>query len=249
MKLQKKAERVLVLPDIHLPEEDTRTMAAVEQYMGDHDWDEVVYLGDLLDLGLISSHNKDNLRAIKGRRLRAEYDYCAEMLDRHQKLAPMAKFTYLEGNHELRVEKYIDANPAMEGSMEVEVGLQLLKRKIQWVRYGTPYKLGKARFIHGMYTNKYHASKHVEAYGNNIFYGHTHDIQLHSKELHGDDKTIVGQSLGCLCKYDQPYLRRRPTRWQQGFGVFYFFPDGYFTYTVVRIFKHRFYAEGEIYQG
>lgn len=221
--------------------------------MADHEWDEVVYLGDLMDFDLISSHNKENLRATSGKLIRREYDYGSEFLDRQQKLAPKAKFTLLEGNHDERIERYMDANPQLEGMLEMEQGLQLRMRKIKWVRFWTKgeiHKIGKAKFIHGLYTTKYHASKHAEAYGDNIFYGHTHDVQSHSKELAGADKTIVAQSMGCLCRYDQRYMRGKPSKWQQAFGVFYFFPDGHFTYYVIRIFKHRFVApDGTVYEG
>lgn len=221
--------------------------------MADHDWDEVVLLGDLMDFDLISSHNKDNLRATSGKQIRTEYEYGNDFLDELQAKASKAKFTLIEGNHDERIERYIDANPQLEGMLEMEAGLQLIKRKIKWVRFWTKgdiHKIGKAKFIHGLYTTKYHASKHAEAYGDNIFYGHTHDVQSHSKELVGGDKTIVGQSLGCLCKYDQRYMRGKPSKWQQAFGVFYFLPDGHFTYYVIRIFKHRFVSpDGRVYEG
>lgn len=221
--------------------------------MADHRWDEVVYLGDFMDFDLISSHNKDNLRSVAGKQIRTEYNYGGQVLDRHRRAAPGAKFTLIEGNHDERIERYIDANPQLEGMLEMETGLQLRKRHIKWVRFwskGEIHHIGKARFIHGLYTTQYHARKHAEAYGENIFYGHTHDIQCYSKELQGADKTIVGQSLGCLCRYDQKYMKGKPSKWQQGFGVFHFFPDGFFTYFVVRIFKHRFLSpEGKVYQG
>jgi predicted phosphodiesterase len=221
--------------------------------MADHEWDEVIYLGDFMDFGCISSHNKENLRAIAGKTIWRDYDIGVEILARHQKLAPKAKFTLIEGNHEHRMERYIDANPQLDGMIEVELGLELIKRKVKWVRFwskGEIYKIGKARFIHGNYTTKYHAAKHADAYGDNVFYGHTHDVQSYSKELHGDDKTIVAQSLGCLCRYDQPYMRGKPSKWQQAFGIFYFQPNGFFTYYVPRIFKHGFISpEGKVYQG
>lgn len=244
--------RVLVLPDIHLPFEDMRTLKAVQQYMGDHRWDEVVYLGDLMDWDFISSHNKDNLRSIEKRRIKQEYEYASDFLDFHKQLCPGAQFTLIEGNHDYRIEHYIDAHPDLEGYLEMEVGLQLINRKFNWVRFwskGEIHKIGHAIFIHGRYTTQYHARKHVDSYGTNVFYGHTHDIQCISKELMGDNKTLVGQSLGCLCRYDQSYLQGRPSKWQQGFGVFEFFPDGFFQYNVIRIFKHRFRTDGKTYQG
>ncbi len=244
--------RVLVLPDIHLPYEDRQTMEAVESYMKDHHWDEVVYLGDLMDWDFISTHEKDNRRAKEKRRIMLEYEYANDFLDRQKALAHRAKFTLIEGNHDYRIEDYINKHPEEEGWLEMETQLQLLKRKIKWVRFwtnGEIHKIGKARFIHGRYTNQYHARKHVDNYGENIFYGHTHDVQSFSKELAGADKTLVGQSLGCLCNYNQKYLKGAPTKWQQAFGVFEFFPDGFFQYNVIRIFKHRFRAEGKTYKG
>jgi hypothetical protein len=59
------------------------------------------------------------------------------------------------------------------------------------------------------------------------------------KVLKGADNTIVGQSLGCLCEYELSFMKGRPSNWQQASAIFQLLPDGYFTYDVRRIFKHR----------
>ena len=90
----------------------------------------------------------------------------------------------------------------------------------------------------------------VDYYGVNIFFGHNHDIQGFSKVNRGKNKTLVGQSLGCLCNYEQGYIQGNPTNWQQAFGIFYFFPNGHFTYYIPRIFNHKFISpEGKVYDG
>ncbi len=240
---------VLVLTDLHIPSHDERSLSAVEKLMADYNWKYVLYLGDIMDFDCISSHNKENLRAIAGKTIWHDYEIANEILDRHQKLCPTAKFLYAEGNHEERIQRYIDANPQLEGMIELEVGLKLKKRKIDFISYrsGKTFKIGKARFFHGIYTNQFHAKKTVEAFGDNIFYGHTHDVQSFSKEMHGDNKTLVGQSLGCLCRYDQPYMKGRPSKWQQCVTVFYFQKDGYFNYYPIRIFDHRFVFNNKLY--
>jgi hypothetical protein len=112
------------------------------------------------------------------------------------------------------------------------------------------YTKGKANFGHGEYTTRDHARKHIESYGVNFFYGHTHDVQESPKVFHGDNNTVVAQSFGCLCDYAQSYLRGRPTKWQQAFGEFYFRPDGFFNYTVTKIFDHAFVSpDGEWFDG
>lgn len=243
---------VLVIPDIHFPFEDRQTLTAIEQVMADRPWNEIVQIGDFMDLNCISTHNIHKLKSIEGQTLAHDFDVANEALDRWQRLAKKAKITILEGNHDERMLRYIDANPQLAGTMEVPRLLSLKKRGIQWVpnwSTGAVHQIGNANFTHGQYTNEHHAKKHVSRFGVNVFYGHTHDIQAYSLVLLGEDKTIVGQSLGCVCRYDQTYLQGSPTNWQQAFATFHFFPDGFFTYNVIRIFKHRFYFEGTEYRG
>lgn len=240
---------LVALPDLHIPQHDVRSLNAVNKFLKDYRPDEIVYMGDFMDFDCISSHNKDNLRAVENERIFEDYETATPIIDLHRKLTK--KITYIEGNHCERVERYVDANPAVKGLVEVVPCLKLKQKNIDFIRYRNTgvYKVGRANFIHGIYTNQFHAKKTVEAFGDNIFYGHTHDVQSYSKELRGVNKTLVGQSMGCLCKYNQSYMKGRPSRWQQAFGVFEFLPDGFFQYQVVRIFNHRFIYNGKIYEG
>ena len=243
--------RVLVLPDIHVPYQDKKALASLEHYISDHakTWDKIVYLGDLLDLDCISSHNKGLLKNIEGKRIGKDFAAGRALLDRHEKLAPKAERFLIEGNHEDRISRYIAANPQLEGSIEVPQGLGLSERGITWVPFwsqGSILKIGKAKFIHGRYTNKYHTFKHMEVYGDNVFYGHTHDVQNFTHEYAGH-VTPAAQSLGCLCQ-NLDWMQGSPDKWQRAFAVFHFFPDGYFQYYVTRLFKNRFVSpEGDIY--
>lgn len=240
-------KRLLVLPDLHVrPKgengEDPLTLRAVERYMKEQAWDEVIQLGDFMDFNVISSHNKDNLRAVAGSSVRKDYDAGNRVLDRWQK-AHSGKWTILEGNHDFRVERYIDAHPELEGSLEMPIGLHLKERGIKWIKSwseGLLHSVGKANFLHGLYTSDHHAKAMVSNFGMNVFYGHLHDFQLYSRVLHGDNKTIVGQSLGCLCSYRQYWMKRRPNRWQQGFAEFHIHPNGTFQYFPIMIFNHKF---------
>lgn len=251
-------KRVLVLPDTQIYESnghvdglDLETWEAVKKLIRDYKWSECVQIGDFMDFNCISSHNIDNLRAVEGQRIQKDYWAGNKILDELQEALGRAKLTIIEGNHEHRMERMIDKLPVLEGSVEIEQGLRFEKRKINYVKgwsKGSIYRIGKASFFHGMYTNDHHAKKTVTQYGTNIFYGHTHDVQSYSQVLRGKDKTIIGQSLGCLCKYDLPYMRGRPSKWQQAVTVFEFFPDGFFTYQVIGIYKHRFLYNGKVYK-
>ena len=233
-------------------------MAAVYKNMAAERWDYVINLGDLLDFNCISRWTRDAPRLKLGETIQADYEYTNGQLDIICKAARNknkdCKIILLEGNHDHRIEQYIDKVPELQGIMEVERMLGLKSRGIKWVRchhQGDSYKIGNAVFIHGLYTNKYHSFKTVSEFGCPVYYAHTHDIQQYSLSLRGDDSTLTGKSLGCLCEYNQVYIKQRPTRWQQAITVFYFYPDGYFQEMTAAIFKHRFVGptNGVLYDG
>lgn len=242
-----KKEKWLILPDLQYPFEDTRTLEAVLKYAEEQEWDGCLQLGDFMDWEWISKWVTGNNRIKEGKRFINEYRGANKLLDQIIKAIrnknKKCNFVILQGNHDWRIDKYIDENPALQGLLEMDVNLNFKKRGIYYHRYWEtrqPYKLGKALFIHGEYTNKYHAFKTVDNFGHNIFYGHTHDHQSFSKTFFGSDKTVVGESLGTLCKYDMPYMGKKPSNWQQGFAVFYIYPDGFFNHFFIDIFHHRF---------
>lgn len=241
---------------MQVPYQDVQTMMAVEKYMAAHRWDGYLNIGDFLDMDTISSFNEGKARLLQGKSISADILEANKILDRHQAIVrkrnPKAKFVLLEGNHEERVERFLDEHPQFAGFLDVPTMLQLEERGIEWVQSwtkGVVYTIGKANFVHGKATNNYHAKKMAEDYGDNIFYGHTHDMMCIPKasRLH-PDKVIVGQSIGCLC-VDMPYMKGRPSKWQQGFAVFHFQPNGTFTYYTPRIFNHKFVGpDGVLYE-
>lgn len=221
------------------------------RFLKDFKPDELIIGGDLLDLESVSSHNAGKLRQISASNVKRDFDSGRRLLDDYQKYAP--KITYLEGNHEYRVKRYIDANPQFAGLLEVPEQLELAARKIYWIPcwefQNRIYCIGKAGFIHGVSHATDHAKIMSSLFDMNIFYGHTHDINCFGRAFAGEKHQRIAQSLGCLCKYDQHYLRGRPTNWQQGFGVFYFRDDGFFNYNVVQIFNSKFFFEKNLYDG
>lgn len=247
-------QRVLVLPDPHVPQHDKKIWEPVLEYVSDNEWDEWICLGDLMDFNQVSRWTKSNIRKIAASSLKKDYDAGNLWLDQLQEAVGWnTPGTVIEGNHDYRIELYLDEYPQFEGMLEVPFNLNLEERGINWVPYwskGELYTKGHAVFCHGKWHSVNHAKAHAEKFGTNVFYGHIHDIQSHSVERLGDDCTIVGQSLGCLCEYDQGYIRgAQITKWQQGFGVFYFLPDGNFNYYVVRIIDGKFISpEGNLYQ-
>lgn len=243
---------VVVLPDIHgqvTSKNEARVSSATRvalNFLEDFKPDVTIVLGDLLDLSQLSTYSKKKPRQIEGLRLDNDYALGNQILNRIDK-ATKGDRVFFEGNHENRVEKYLDEFPYVgEKLLSVQENLHLEERGWKYLKDGELLKIGHAYFIHGWYYNIYHARKHVAEMGDNIFYGHTHDVQSFSKP-NPDTMPIISQSLGCLCDLNPAWLRNKPSRWINAFGVFYFSKDGSFTYYVPIIIDGCFWWNGKYY--
>lgn len=247
---------VIVVPDPHVPMHDEAATESVLSYIRDHYWDEWICLGDLNDFEFLYKLDKTYLKTIEEHTFAHQYAKSAEWLDAMQDAVrrrnKKAKFTLIEGNHDVRADAFMEVNTETSGLLSPEVRLDYNKRGITYIKQwsiGEVYHIGKAGFIHGHSVNKYHASKAVMEFGTNIFYGHTHDIQSFSYTKLGDNSTIVGESLGCLCRYDMKYMRGKPSKWQQAVTSFHFQSNGHFNHFISRIFNGEFIApSGKLYQ-
>ena len=250
------SQRWIILPDMQVPYHDRRSLAAVESYMGVHRWDGYLNLGDFLDFNELSSHVTGRPGAVR-EDVATTFAAGRVILTRHMGLVraknSKARMVLLQGNHDYRAIAYAERNPGLKEHLDVPKNLYLRERNIEWVpswEKGKVFKLGHAHFIHGHFITKYHAARMVDHYGVCIYYGHTHDVSLFPKVTLGNGKTLEAGSLGCLCRYDQKYLKGTPTNWQQAVSTLFLQKNGDYNLYVSRIFKHRFTGpDGVLYQG
>ena len=254
-----KIKRGIVLTDLQCPYECKKSLNAVEQYMSEYNWDYYLNLGDHLDYFCIAKYNVGKPGLVEGQTILNEVSQGESVLERHRRIIrannPKSKMYLLEGNHDYRATDHVHRNPQLKGIIEPEVVLKLKEKGIEYIKCwseGKTLQIGKAFFTHGLYVNQHHPKKMVEAYEENIFYGHTHDTNSFNKTSKANGKTKVGQSLGCMCKYPKgvDYRKGAPTKWQIAFTVFYFLPNGLFNYYIVRIHDGSFVSpEGKLYNG
>lgn len=240
-------EKILILPDAHLTNKLPKAYKLVKRFLCESEnFDEIVLLGDFMDISALSHWDKDKKRVIEGKRYEQECTKVNEELDFLQSCA--RKVTYLEGNHENFVERYLDYNPELEGLLEVPNVLSLKARGIDWIPMNDLYKIGKCYFTHGMFANKYHANKHLQTLGCNIVYGHVHRVQQDMINMKMQD-TITATALGCLCGHRPSYMRNRPANWMNGFGIMYVNTrTGNFNLYPINIINNKFIFEGVEYK-
>ncbi len=235
----------IVTTDTHVPVHCPKAHKAVCNYAAELQPDYWVDMGDLMEYYEISRHVGSAIRTVTGKTLAKSNAAGNKLLDERLEVLGHGRYIQLEGNHDKRPEDLINDNPVLEGIVEIESALDFAGRGIDYVKYwsnGDLVKIGKSYFGHGRYVNEFHAKKTVDRYGKNLFYGHTHDIQSFSKVWEGDGETRIGQSLGCMCRYDLDYKKGDPDKWQQAVTTFYWLPNGLFSYFISPIFNGRFVA-------
>jgi predicted phosphodiesterase len=210
--------KIICAGDFHLPHENAKALAVFVKHLGREKWDALVLGGDFLDFSYLSKYSIGNLRSIEGKRILNDYNIANKLLDKFDKIHKGKKY-FIIGNHDDRVRKYIDANPNLEGMVELVPNLKLKERGYKIIEAypkGEILELDKFIFTHGIYHNQFHTKKTLDAFDKNVIYFHTHTFQQFTKNRY-DKTSKFAQAVGCMCDYDQDYMGKKPSSWQMGF--------------------------------
>jgi len=243
------AKRGIALFDIHYPEHNKSCVNVAFKFMKDFKPDYLVLAGDQMDFGCISHFNKGKYRLLENKRLKKDYNgFQADILDKIEEIAPQnCKKYFMIGNHEYWVDRLVDDNAQLEGLVEVELNLNLTDYKI--VPFNKTLTIGEINFIHGIWTNKYHAEKNVRVYNKNIFSGHIHTNQIFTVVSPINSLPRQGVSVGCLCDKNMDYMHEKPSAWVHQFMYWYELGDKTFRYYLVTIINGIAVINGKLYNG
>ena len=248
----------IVTPDKHFPLHDKKAISIVCQAIEIVKPDVYIDLGDTGEWEYFSTHywkgrsakpmedlipllNKDIKAVNKG----------MDQIDKSLDKVKCKERHFIQGNHEVWLDKFVTRYPYLDEYM-TENALRLKERGYKYHPYNRKklFKLGKLRFTHGKYTGKYHAWKNLDIYGKSIMYGHTHDLQRHTKTFDGGP-TISSWGLGCLkdIEKDEDWLGGKLTNWNHAFAIVDVFKNGNFNVQIVEIVKGKTTLWGEVIDG
>ena len=218
-----KLAKTLIIPDQHRPFHDRRAMDLLEQFAQDWRPDEIILLGDVFDLAILSRFLNDPRHETPVQEeLDSARQYLAELRRRNRK----ARITYIEGNHEERLGKTLSKHaPQLVGVRDfagtevftVPALLGLSDLHIHYITgkidlHGTIVEHGDRASSYSSYT----AKRMLDARRVSGVSGHTHRLGAYWYTGHKE----------CQCWLEAGYLgdpagdafRYAPTKnWQQGF--------------------------------
>lgn len=240
--------QALVLPDTHVPAHSKRAYALAMRVAADlqdgRGPDDLVILGDFGDFYSVSSHQRASDPRLE-RHLRNEVaEVCAELRALEAKW-PNTRRMFIQGNHEDRLERYLDAKaPELFGLVDTDLLLELTAHGWQYVPYG-PRQLTRLWESHLWARHEPLQGGVLPAYGTvlkagcSVVYGHDHKSQQAQVTMANGD-THLGVSVGWLGEAERPefdYTKGHPN-WALGFGVLTYDPgNGLFFLDSVRIIK------------
>ena len=249
--------RAIVTPDKHFPLHDKKAINVVCQAI------EIVKPDTYIDLGDTGEWEHFSTHYWKGRNAKPMEDLIPlldqdvsdvnegmDTIDKSLDIAGVKEKHFVQGNHEVWLDKFVVRYPYLKQYLTYNA-LKLKDRGYKYHPYNRKkcLKIGKINFTHGKYTTKYHSFKHLDMYGESIMYGHTHDLQRHTKTFAGG--TISSWSLGCLkdIENDEDWLGGRLTNWNHAFAIIDWFKGGNYKVEVVEIIKGRTSLWGELIEG
>ncbi len=243
----------VVIPDQHFPLHDKKACSVVLQAI-EHIKPEVfINLGDVGEFESVSAWKYK-------RRKRPPLEYMLPLIDKEIKevnkeldkidevldKVGCKERHILAGNHDEWLDAWVEENPFLP-EYKFRNACKWDERGYKYKCYNEVLTIGKANFIHGGYCGVNHAKKHLEVYGCNIIYGHTHDIQRYSSSRL-QDGNISSFSMGCLkdrSAEKNRWLRGRLHNWNHAFGIVTWFKDGSFQLEVIDIIKGKANVWGE----
>ena len=210
----------VIAGDIHMPYHDRDAVAAMLDHVEKIGAKTLVFAGDCLDCYSLSRWIKDPRK----RNFKAEIEMMRDFLASIRKAYPDMDIIYKEGNHEERLEHYLQQNaPALFGLDEITIPslLNLDEQNIAWV--------GNKRVITAKKLNIIHGHEYVFSMQNPVnparglylrakksaMCFHFHQTSEHSERAINDDMATCW-SVGCLCNLSPEYMPLN--KWNHGFA-------------------------------
>ena len=249
-------KRAFVIPDQHFPIHDKEAISVTLKALEFIKPDIFINLGDVCENESVSAwcYKGKRLPNLEDQLIKVdeEIKQVNEGIDMFDVVLDKinCKERYiLAGNHDEWLDHFVDKHPYLKGYRFKEI-CRWKERGYKYYKYNQPLKIGKVNYIHGAYATTYHAKKHLEAYGSNIIYGHTHDIQRHSLTKL-DSGTIGAWSMGCLKDMSpskNKWLKGRLHNWNHAFGLVTYFdkPKGNFQVETIEIYKGQCSVWGKV---
>jgi predicted phosphodiesterase len=212
-------KKLLVLSDIHIPYHDKTSLMLALREGKKENVDGILLNGDILDFYHLSKFSKDHRKPT----IKDEIQIFKFFVDQLKQRFPESTIYFKEGNHEIRLQRWLRDHAYMfDGMFDFEHIIDWKALNIVYLKDNIGVKIGKLHIIHGHEIRTSMgvvniARTYYNKAGVNLMLGHWHQSQEYITR--SMDGVMHGcWSIGCLCKLDADYTYG-VNQWVNGFAI------------------------------
>ena len=253
---------ILIIPDGHVDaDQDLSRWVYLGNLIIARKPDMIVQLGDFLTMKSLSFWDKNNRLTMEDLRFAKEMQAGRTVMD--LLFGPMNHYNkkmrdqkgkqykpeviWLEGNHEYRIDRYMDQHPVMQGQLELHLP-QNLNYGAYPIDLIVPYKEYVYRdgiaFCHVPFNGRapvtgiYIAKRALEVMGMSVVFGHAHRWQEQDFDRHGVS-TIQALCAGCFFEQDDDYVKGTQLTYRRTVAILHQYAVGLFDVEAISIARLR----------
>lgn len=239
--------KYLIVGDIHrvagVSEDSAFTL--VRKIIKEEKFDAIYDLGDHLDFDYISKFSEGVTGLVEGKRIKADLELLKSDLKFYRENAK--EILFLEGNHEERLDKYLEKRPELKGLFSIgslckEVDVRYIPIEKQ------PHKIVSDLYVtHGLSYAENCAKLIVMKWGCSIIQGHAHRTQSFSWRYPVGGK-LTGFNIGTLGPLNPKYSAGKRIQGDtQSFGILYVDDNKKWQFDTISIVKKECIIAGKKY--
>ena len=237
----------VILSDVHGNQHDPEAWRAFLGDLKSIDPDQVFIGGDFINCGgFLAEHHTIGYVAEMEDSYAEDVETANRLLDELQAHAPRARFDYLEGNHEWRVERWVCQQKLahqkdvdlLRRAFAPETVLKLKERGFHYYSQGENhgdcqimgwFHRNKLYYVHKLNNASNAADRALAQTSANVVFFDTHRADFKPAFKPGAG-LFAAWNPGCLCQRQPMYANTRPTNWTHGYLVRHIIPaSGNFT--------------------
>ena len=210
----------IVISDLHIPYHDEDAIKWALNYIVKRRPKKLIINGDLIDFYSISRFPKHPVSADFGNELETTLKVLDKFFGTLKKVKSIKEIVYIEGNHSLRLRRYLWRQaPELSNvpALTVPRLLQLDKFiRVKWqykAPYGVAYLEQGVIVTHGKRFAANTCERNLQDYGCSSVVGHSHRLAIRHRRL-PDGRIISAAEGGCLCSFEVEYCTF--PNWQHG---------------------------------
>jgi predicted phosphodiesterase len=226
---------VLVIGDAHVDDiQDLSRFKALGNMILDRQPEYIISIGDYMSMDCLSEWDRNKRALMENRRYSLEIEAGNQSLD--MMLDPIKKFNkkskkkaytpslvYIKGNHENRLDRYLESDPTFLGTVSLEKDLYLYHRGFEVIDYKEVYTLEGVSFTHipiasngKAISNPTVAQKALRLFSGSVVFGHTHTLDHAAEHRHGAPHLNQALCVGCFFEDTPTYAVGSKTDYWSG---------------------------------